>query len=289
MAFDAKVFKVLVASPADIGEERNVVPEVINEWNAINAASSRVILMPVKWETHSAPLLGDRPQAVINKQLVQDCDMLVGIFWTRIGTHTGVAISGTAEEIEQFVELEKPVMLYFSQAPVEPDKIELSQFTILKAFKEKMRLQGLTESYQNIHDFRQKFSRQLSINISNTINAALEINKAEDKQEVATDQEIITEPSKTIIVAATIHPIQDGSKKPLTPEQVDEYLIKAVQSVATTNGWARIAAVGLYLQTYTPVDYHDFGCSKLQPFLKSRKLFEFSTEKGHPILRVVTK
>jgi hypothetical protein len=78
--------------------------------------------------------------------LVNDCDVLVGVFWTRVGTNTGVAISGTAEEIEQFVRMEKPVMLYFSQSPIEPDKIDVTQFTALKTFKETMRLQGLTES-----------------------------------------------------------------------------------------------------------------------------------------------
>jgi hypothetical protein len=60
MAFEAKVFRILVASPGDVGEERNVIPEIINEWNAVNDIRSENIMMPVKWETHSAPLLGDR-------------------------------------------------------------------------------------------------------------------------------------------------------------------------------------------------------------------------------------
>lgn len=289
MSFDAKIFRVLIASPGDIEDERNVVPEIINEWNAINASSSKVVLMPVKWETHSAPLLGDRPQAIINKQLVEDCDILVGIFWTRIGTNTGVSISGTAEEIEQFVKLAKPVMLYFSQAPVEPDKIDIGQFTVLKTFKEKMRIQGLTESYNGIPDFRQKFSRQLSINVSNIINTALEA--TETKKPDASDKK--TTPAKkgvkqsdTIIKPTTISPVE-STKEVLTMEKVDQYLIKSVQSVADKSGWAKIAAVGSYLQTYTPIDYKDFKFTRLQAFLKSRKLFEFKDEKGHPILRVI--
>lgn len=292
MAFDAKVFKVLIASPGDVGDERNVIPEIINEWNAINASVSKVVLMPIKWETHSAPLLGDRPQAIINQQLVKDCDILVGIFWTRIGTNTGISISGTAEEIEQFVSMKKPVMLYFSQALVEPDKIDIGQFTILKTFKEKMRLQGLTESYQNIPDFRQKFSRQLSINVSNIINSAIDTSKQENESiEKPTKSKKKTEESvqivKTIIEPMTISPVE-VTKETLTHEKVDEYLIKAVQSVANASGWARIAAVGSYLQTYTPLDYKEFNFPKLQAFLKSRKLFEFKEEKGHPILRVLS-
>lgn len=295
MAFDAKIFKVLIASPGDVGEERNVIPEIINEWNAMNATMSKVVLMPVKWETYSAPLLGDRPQAIINQQLVKDCDILVGVFWTRIGTNTGVAISGTAEEIEQFVEQKKPVMLYFSQSLVDPDKIDIVQFTVLKTFKEKMRLQGLTESYNSIPDFRQKFSRQLSINISNIINTALETLKEEDQETSnvttttsTTKKRNTTDNLKTIIEPTTINPVEI-TKENLTSDKVDEYLIKSVQSLANPSGWARIAAIGAYLQTYTPIDYRDFNYPKLQAFLKSRKLFEFKEEKGHPILRVIPK
>ena len=283
MSFDAKIFKVLVASPGDVGEERNLIPELINEWNTINASRSKVLLMPIKWETHSAPLMGDRPQAIINDQLVKDCDILVGVFWTRIGTNTGIAISGTAEEIEQFVELGKPVMLYFSQSPIEPDKIDIGQFTTLKAFKEKMRIQGLTESYHSLPDFRQKFSRQLSINVGNIINAAIENKSAtsESKTKTKPTRKKPSNLSKTVIEPTTISPVEKA-KEDLTSDQVDEYLVKSVQSVSNSDGWARIAAVGAYLQTYTPVDYRDFNFPKLQGFLKSRKLFEFKEEKGAP-------
>ena len=182
MPFDATVYRILIASPGDVGEERNVIPEIINEWNAVSSFSSKKVLMPIKWETHSSPLLGNRPQGIINEQIVKDCDLLVGVFWSRIGTHTGVSVSGTAEEIEQFVSLSKPVMLYFSQTPIDPDKIDIEQFTILRNFKEKMRLKGLTESYSGIPDFRQKFTRQLSININNLLEQELNSTETNGKK-----------------------------------------------------------------------------------------------------------
>jgi hypothetical protein len=282
MAFEAKVFRILVASPGDVGEERNVIPEIINEWNAVNAFAAKILLMPVKWETHSAPLLGDRPQGIINTQLVKDCDLLVGVFWTRIGTNTGVAVSGTAEEIGQFVDSKKPVMLYFSQTPVDPDRIEIDQFTILKTFKERMRVKGLTESYQSISDFKQKFARQLSINIGNVLTPSVEKKEA---TKTSSKRSNLTRAKSPTTLLNKINPIGTINEK-LTSDKVDEYLTKAVQSVANDPGWARLAAVGLYLQTYTPVNYHDFGNQKLKDFLKSRKLFEFKEQNGHPILKV---
>lgn len=274
MPFDGKIFRILVASPGDVGEERDVIPEIINEWNAMNAFSTKVLLMPVKWETHAAPLMSGRPQSVINEQLVKDCDLLVGVFWTRIGTNTGVAVSGTAEEIEQFVALSKPVMLYFSQTPVDPDKIDLEQFTILRSFKEDMRLKGLTESYSNIYDFRQKFSRQLNINITNIISSL------PDKPEVIENSDPDAALSKQI-ASVEVKPVTTESTK-LTPSAVDDYIKKAITAVGDKTGWAGIAAVGLYLKTYTPINYKELGHDKLKGFIKSRKIFEIKEAKKSP-------
>ena len=59
------------------------------------------MLEPVGWETHSVPELGDRPQAIINRQILRESDLLIAVFWTRIGTATGAHPSGTVEEIEE--------------------------------------------------------------------------------------------------------------------------------------------------------------------------------------------
>jgi hypothetical protein len=32
--------------------------------------------------------MGDEPQKIINKRILKDADLLVGIFWTRLGTPT---------------------------------------------------------------------------------------------------------------------------------------------------------------------------------------------------------
>ena len=52
--------------------------------NAIRAKDKRIVLMPVGWETHASPETDDRPQAIINGQLLKDSDLLVAVFWTRL-------------------------------------------------------------------------------------------------------------------------------------------------------------------------------------------------------------
>ncbi len=161
MPYDATVFKVMIASPGDVSVEKNITREVIHEWNAINSDTRKIVLLPVSWDTHSTPEMGDRPQALINKQVLKDCDLLVGVFWTRIGTPTGESPSGTVEEITEHIKAGKPAMIYFSAAPVVPDSIDASQYAELNKFKNKCKSDGLCETYSDVNDFRSKFSRQL--------------------------------------------------------------------------------------------------------------------------------
>ena len=93
--------KILIASPSDVQEERKIAEKVINAWNTSNSDERKLMLEAILWESHSAPESGDRIQGILNKQIVDGCDAAIGIFWTRIGTHTGVAPGGAVEEIER--------------------------------------------------------------------------------------------------------------------------------------------------------------------------------------------
>lgn len=163
MAYTATVLPVMIASPSDVAEERKIIQEVIHEWNDINANASKVVLSPVGWETHSSPELGTRPQELINKRVLKDCDLLVGVFWTRLGSPTGSSRSGTVEEISEHRKADKPVMLYFSSKPVAPDNLDPTQYQELKTFKQECKASGLIEEYGTMDEFRKKFYRQLQI------------------------------------------------------------------------------------------------------------------------------
>ncbi len=166
MGYDAKVYQVMIASPSDIIKERHLAAEVIHEWNAVNSKTSEVVLLPASWETHSAPLAGDRPQEVINKQVLKNSDLLVGIFCTRIGTPTGEFVSGTVEEIEKHIKAGKPAMLYFSDIIARSDSIDYDQYEKLMEFKEEYWKKALLGKYSSIAEFRQNFSRHLGILIN---------------------------------------------------------------------------------------------------------------------------
>jgi hypothetical protein len=129
VTYQATIVRVLIASPGDTVNERRVLREAIEDWNSLNGDQG-VFLQPVMWERDATPELGDRPQGVINRQLVDNADMLIGIFWTRLGTPTSEADSGTVEEIERVAAAGKPVLLYFSKKPVILDSVDPEQYAL---------------------------------------------------------------------------------------------------------------------------------------------------------------
>lgn len=69
MVFQANIYRVMLASPSDVKEERSVFPDILGSLNAEHSYREKAVILPIKWETHSTPEMGDRPQAIINKHL----------------------------------------------------------------------------------------------------------------------------------------------------------------------------------------------------------------------------
>ena len=162
MSFSSTTYRVLIASPSDLSQERQIATEVIGEWNAVHAADEGVVLLPVRWETHAMPEAGVRPQEAINRQLVAKCDLLIGMFWTRLGTSTGVAESGTVEEIDQFVASRRPAMLYFSQRPIDPTKIDQGQHARLRQFQDETYQMALIGTFTSLEELKHVLFRDLT-------------------------------------------------------------------------------------------------------------------------------
>jgi hypothetical protein len=161
VSFTATVYRVLIASPGDLQEERGTIEDVIHAWNASHAKANQAVLLPVRWESHSIPEYGDRPQELLNRSIVHDCDLLVGAFWTRIGTPTGGFESGTIEEIEQFTKARKPVLLYFSSRHVDLNQVDLDQAKRLREFRAQLEKLALVDTFTSPSDLHIRLTRHL--------------------------------------------------------------------------------------------------------------------------------
>lgn len=147
--------------------ERKVVTEEIHRWNDANALARKLVLLPVKWETHSTPQHGDHPQAIINRQLLDEADIVVAIFGTRIGTPTERYVSGTVEEIKKHVGAGKTAKIYFSDVPVPPSSLNPDQYALLQEFRKECQSTGLFATFNDAQQFRVDFRQHLDLDSIN--------------------------------------------------------------------------------------------------------------------------
>ncbi len=144
--FPANVLKVLIATPGDTGDEVDEIIKSIHSWNGRRAEAEGVILLPRFWKFDAVPLMSSGgPQSVIDSQLVDDADIVIAVFDSRLGTATPTAVSGTAHEIERTAEAGKPVHVYFSDEPVSrnADPEELARLNKFRAEMEAKNLLGV--------------------------------------------------------------------------------------------------------------------------------------------------
>jgi hypothetical protein len=158
---------IAIASPSDVQEERNAVREIFDRWNETH---NEGFLHPKMWESSSVPTMGDHPQHILNPRLVDNSDLLIAIFWSKLGTPTPTADSGTVEEIREFIKKKGAgrVMLYFCTRPL-PNKIDPSELARLRDFQAQMQSQGVYQEYEAVNDFE----RDLYFHLDQKVNELL--------------------------------------------------------------------------------------------------------------------
>lgn len=135
-------FKIFLASPSDLSEERISIDEVINELNLTYGKLNDIHLELLKWETHSAPAISEEsPQEIINSDIGNDYDLFIGLIWKKFGSPTNRAESGTEEEFlnayNRFIESPNSlqILFYFNTQPISINEIEPEQIQKIQRFK----------------------------------------------------------------------------------------------------------------------------------------------------------
>jgi tetratricopeptide (TPR) repeat protein len=163
--------RVVIASPGDVKAERELIPRVVEEVNR-NIARPRGLHLDVyRWETDSYPGFHPQgPQGLIDPLLkIEDCDLLIGIFWRRFGTPVSDAKSGTEHEFRLAYNGWKKnsnpqIMVYFSQRPYTPkSKEETDQWGLLLQFKKEFPREGLWWDYKSKSEFETLLRNHLTI------------------------------------------------------------------------------------------------------------------------------
>ena len=160
-----KTLKVTICGPSDVAKEVEIAKAVISDWNQRNWESTGWGLKTQHWDTDAVPTMAERGQAAINHQLIDNSDIIITILWTRLGTPTGLAESGTEEEITRAMARDIEVMSYFSDLEAPGNLHDKNQAEKLAAFRAKMMKTGLPFKFSSRRQFRDMLERHLDATI----------------------------------------------------------------------------------------------------------------------------
>lgn len=158
--------KLVFCGPKDVAKEIDIAKEVVDEWNRLNAEPRGLLVKHHHWLTDVYPDLAKRSQEVPNRQIIDPAKILVAIFWSRFGTPTGVADSGTQEEILRAVDQRKKVMVYFSDLEPKPADADARQLDLLWQFRQSLCPRGIGWSFNSRSKFRELFKNHLGLAIN---------------------------------------------------------------------------------------------------------------------------
>ena len=153
MSLGIKGYRVFIASPRGLEDERQKFFETIQEYNHIEALPVNIQFIPVGWE-YTLPGIG-RSQSIINEE-VQICDYFLLILWDRWGTSPdkdgkGKYSSGSEEEYHVALDC------------FENSKLPMKQIvTLFKSVNERQ-LSDPGKELQKVLDFKKRLEEKKEI------------------------------------------------------------------------------------------------------------------------------
>ena len=168
MSKASNIINVMVGNPSDVNLLAERVLAVVNKCSTQFSISHNLALVPHHWTTSTHPSAFNDAQSSINLQLVKECDLMIAIFGSKVGTPTkNNDYGGTAEEIEEHLRLGHEVMVYFSStvsANLLPD-----DFNRYHNFRNLLRNRMYTFDYENTDDLEKKVEQSLNSYVLNNI------------------------------------------------------------------------------------------------------------------------
>ena len=173
-------YHVFLASPGDVGAERQHVRTFFDEYNRHTARIWHARFEVVDWENYATIGVG-RPQELITRQTLEkyrgSLALVIGIMGQRFGSPSGMAESGTEEEFNWAMDSHQasgfPEIKWFFrkvdrlELPSDPDEADaaLDQWKKVRAFRKRM--QDLNNpvfyaEYPSSAEFSEVFERDLN-------------------------------------------------------------------------------------------------------------------------------
>ena len=131
-------YTVLLSAPGDAAHECGVADDELQKINRTHSGETGIEFYPTDWRRDSRADSGDEPQKLLNRQIVEDADIILAIFRERFGTPTSQYGSGTEEEIMLGLEMGKTVLVYFWEPGIGFVPKDAAQFSKISDLKKRL-------------------------------------------------------------------------------------------------------------------------------------------------------
>ena len=169
--------EVFISAPSDVAAEREAAAEVVEQLNKLSHISARYMLVAHTYEEGAPPIVGKRPQDVIDDYMIRaaESDIFICMMWQRFGTpmvdkagdHYG---SGTEYEFldayRSNQQTGRPnILLYRCTRPSADDVAEEQAKRVVEFFErfegKDAEYKGLIQTYTTTDEFREQLLRDL--------------------------------------------------------------------------------------------------------------------------------
>lgn len=156
------IFRILLSSPSDLPAERKIVENIVNEINETHK-SSHYGLDLICWENDVSPeIILDSGQKIIDKVFAYDeSDLLIGMFYKKVGTPVLGSASGTIHEIDSAIQSYKEhsipsIMLYFKKVSVklgETSREQRDEYAQVESKRKEYMKLGIVQQFGSTKEF----------------------------------------------------------------------------------------------------------------------------------------
>lgn len=155
MPREATVYQVLLVAPADVSSERSTATDVVLEWNATHGTDENVHLEPIVLERDRGGWSG-----VAREELLEHCDLVVGIFWSETGN------GGVDAFTELAFEQDVPAIVGFSQRDIPADDLDPDEFQTVQDLKQRSRNAGCFFTYETTQELQNQLTQELAFRMN---------------------------------------------------------------------------------------------------------------------------
>ena len=171
----------MIVSPSDVEQEREIAIDVLCKWNELNSRFHNIVFSVLGYDINAHADSGQPPQEILNHQLLEQADIIIAIFWTKLGTPTTEYSSGSVEEISKHIHQKKQALIYFCNKSVDPRNLDSEQYKKLQEYKKAIQGSTFYKEFSSENEFERLLNSEIQL-IANELEAKQIIVQSQAKE-----------------------------------------------------------------------------------------------------------